>query len=263
MIKCLLDSLWEFALECRKNFETTGVLNILYQDTHLIAIHKPAGLLVHRTSLDKYETEFALQRLRDQIGQIVYPIHRLDKPTSGVLLFALNSEIARLMNEQFKAHAVEKEYIAIVRGILKEDIDLNYALKEEKDRVSDKLARKDTPPQEARTLFSGISTCEIPVQIDKYPTARYSLIKALPKTGRKHQIRRHLRHLNHPIIGDVEHGAGKHNKYFFDTFQKRRMFLACTSLKFNHPHSNKEVLIQDSLDEHYAKVVNQLFRVSL
>lgn len=238
-------------------------LNILYQDDQLVAIHKPAGLLVHRTSLDKYETEFAMQKLRDQINKIIYPIHRLDKPTSGVLVFALDPETARLMNEQFKEQKIAKEYVAIVRGFFKDSVDLNYPLKEEKDRISDKKARKDALPQEAHTFFYNLASCELPVCIDKYPTSRYSLVKAHPKTGRKHQIRRHLRHLNHPIIGDVEHGSGKHNKYFFDTYQKRRMYLACTEMKFTHPVSKEIVSIKDCLDEQFQSVVDQLFRVSL
>jgi len=93
-------------------------LEILYQDEYLIAINKPSGLLVHKSPIDKHETRFALQELRDQIGQYVYPVHRLDKPTSGVLLFALDREIAKSMSQYFRNNLVHKEYTAIVSVVI-------------------------------------------------------------------------------------------------------------------------------------------------
>ncbi len=151
------------------------MLEILYQDRYLVAINKPSGLLVHKSPIDKKETRFALQLVRDQIGEFVYPIHRLDKPTSGVLIFALSSEVAKLMSDIFKSHKIEKEYIAVVRGYTKNSELIDYDLK----------------------LLLDKKAVELPFAVSRYPVARYSLIKLLPQTGRKHQLRRHLKHIFH------------------------------------------------------------------
>ena len=158
-------------------------LEILYQDEYLVAINKPSGLLVHRSEIDRHETAFALQLVRNQIGQRVYPVHRLDKPTSGVLLFALNSETASLMVEQWRQRDVEKRYLAITRGYMPEHVHLDHAM----SPPVDKHARNERvkPPQEAITDFRCLAKAEIPVEIDKYPQSRYSLTEAMPKTGRK------------------------------------------------------------------------------
>ena len=125
-------------------------LTILYRDENYIAIDKPSGLLVHRSFLDKHETQFAMQMLRDQIGQHVLPVHRLDRPTSGVLLFALSSEAARDMNQLFIDGQIEKRYLALVRGFLNESIFLDKPLKEELDKIADKFADQNKAPQDAQ-----------------------------------------------------------------------------------------------------------------
>lgn len=127
-------------------------LNLLYQDEYLVAVNKPAGMLVHRSWLDRHETQFVMQTLRDQIGQHVFPIHRLDRPTSGVLLFALNGEIAKLLCEQFEQKQVEKSYLAVVRGYLKEQGRIDYPLKVQLDKIADKFAQQDKAPQDANGL---------------------------------------------------------------------------------------------------------------
>lgn len=131
-------------------------LDILYRDDELIAINKPAGMLVHRSWLDKAETLFAMQTLRDQINQHVFPIHRLDRPTSGVLLFALNSEMARLMSEQFEQHKVEKEYLAIVRGYIAEKGEIDYPLKVILDKIADKFSQPKAA-QQAVTFYQNLA----------------------------------------------------------------------------------------------------------
>ncbi len=189
-------------------------LPIIYQDKYLVAINKPSGLLVHRSMIDRHETRFAMQMVRDQIGQRVYPLHRLDKPTSGVLLFALSPEVAKLAGEQFQQHSVSKSYLAIVRGVTDEKGLIDHALREQLDKITDRKAQKDKPAQDAITHYRRLADIELPVCIDRYPTSRYSLLQLTPETGRKHQIRRHLKHISHPIIGDAKHGKGKHNRYF-------------------------------------------------
>jgi len=155
-------------------------LEILYQDAYLVAINKPSGLLVHKSPIDKHETRFALQELRDQIGQYVYPVHRLDKPTSGVLLFALSAEIAQMMSLLFRSSEVKKEYIAIVRGYIEEQGLIDYPLKQMLDTKEQKKLGITKEEQEAKTAFKRLAIVELPYAVSRYPVARYSLVKLFP-----------------------------------------------------------------------------------
>lgn len=219
--------------------EVKAPLEILYQDQWLVAVNKPAGMLVHRSFLDKHETEFVMLRLRDQIGQHVFPLHRLDRPTSGVLLFGLSSEIARVMGEQ--QHQWQKTYLAVVRGHLKEALFLDYALKEQRDAIADKFVRAEKAAQSAQTAIWPLQHVELPFAVGRYATARYSLLALQPLTGRKHQLRRHCEHLFHPIVGDTTHGDGKHNQLFRQQFFCTRLLLHATHLSFFHPVSGQIV----------------------
>lgn len=220
------------------------MLEILYRDEHLVAINKPSGLLVHRSLIDRHETQFAIQQTRDQIGQKVYPVHRLDKPTSGVLLFALDSDTARLLTEQFTAGQVQKTYLAIVRGYAEENGIIDYPLKEQLDKIADADANPDKPAQEAITHYRRIATVEFPLAVGRYTTARYSMLELQPKTGRKHQLRRHMKHIFHPIVGDTTHGDGKHNALFREKFGCHRLLLHASSLQLQHPHQNTNLTIK-------------------
>ena len=229
-------------------------LEILYQDEHLVAINKPAGLLVHRSWLDKGETQFAMQMTRDQIGQHVYTVHRLDRPTSGVLLFALDSDTARRLTDAFAEHRMQKTYLALVRGWAPLGHFLDYPLKEKLDRIADKFADQDKPAQPAKTHFRCLERIEVPHAVSaRHPTSRYSLVQCLPLTGRKHQIRRHLAHLRHPIVGDTSHGDGKHNRFFREQFGCDRLMLHHHQLAFRHPHSNEMLTIKAALDERWQQ----------
>jgi tRNA pseudouridine65 synthase len=235
-----------------------GELAILYQDENYVAINKPSGLLVHRSFLDKHETQFAMQMLRDQLGQHVFPVHRLDRPTSGVLLFALSSEAARDMNQLFIAGTINKRYLALVRGFAPESVFVDKPLKEELDKIADKFADQDKAAQPAQTQFNCLRQAVLPIAIGKYPTVRYSLVECLPKTGRKHQIRRHLNHLSFPIIGDVNHGDNQHNQFFREYFKLRRLMLFATELNFMHPYSNESITIKAPLGDAMLHVCKQL-----
>jgi tRNA pseudouridine65 synthase len=231
-------------------------LKILYQDDDLVAIHKPAGLLVHRSPIDKHETQFAVQITRDTIGQQVYPIHRLDKATSGLLLFALSSESARLLSEQLQAHQIQKTYHAIVRGwscngVI--DKDLIYR----KDKYGDQGKQSDQA-QTAVTEYQTIAQTQLNKPLGKFPSQRYSLLKLSPKTGRKHQIRRHLNHISHPIIGDVKYGDRHHNHLFHDWRGYHRLYLAATSLEFKHPKTQQTLKIESELQNDFAMTLNAL-----
>ncbi|WP_369982621.1 tRNA pseudouridine(65) synthase TruC [Thalassolituus sp.] len=228
-------------------------LDILYRDEYLVAINKPSGLLVHRSEIDRHETAFALQLVRNQLGQRVYPVHRLDKPTSGVLIFALSSEIASLMVEQWRERDIEKHYLAIVRGYMPEFTHLDYAMSPPVDKYAKHERIK--PPQEAITDFTSLAQVELPIEIDKYPQSRYSLLDCRPHTGRKHQIRRHLKHLSHPIIGDARYGKGRHSRYFRDHLDAPRLLLHARSLEFAHPVSGEMLRVVAAPD----RIMRQLF----
>ena len=211
------------------------VLEIVHHDHDLVVINKPSGLLVHRSKIDRHETRFALQMLRDQIGQHVFPVHRLDKPTSGLLAFALTPRVATLLSDQFARRDIAKQYLAVVRGYCPLQGEIDHALTQKHDRIADRQSRPDKPPQDALTLYRRLAQVEWPEAVDRYPQARYSLIELCPRTGRKHQLRRHMKHIGHPIIGDAKHGKGVHNRFFAERFDCSRLLLACTGLGFDHP----------------------------
>lgn len=210
------------------------ILPLLYQDEYLVAINKPSGLLVHRSEIDRHETRFAMQLLRDQIGQRVYPLHRLDKPTSGVLVFGLHADIARTLGEQFSQQRIQKRYLCVVRGVAPDSGHIDHPLTEELDR-SERRSRPDKGPQAACTDFRRLATIELPVTIERYPQSRYSLVLCQPHSGRKHQIRRHMKHISHPIIGDAKHGKGIHNRYFKEALNAGRLLLHAGELQCDHP----------------------------
>lgn len=229
-------------------------LDILYQDEYLIAVNKPAGMLVHRSWLDRHETQFVMQTLRDQIGQHVFPIHRLDRPTSGVLLFALNSEIAKLLCEQFEQKQVEKSYLAVVRGYLKELGRIDYPLKVQLDKIADKFAQQDKAPQEAITDYEGLNVVEMPYGVGRYQTSRYSLVRLIPHTGRKHQLRRHLKHIFHPILGDTQYGDLHQNRALTEHTGVHRLMLHAETLAFIHPITKNWLKITAPLDEQWQRL---------
>ena len=219
-------------------------LRILYRDEHLVVVHKPAGLLVHRSALARGEREFLLQRLRNRLGQRVYPVHRLDRPTSGAMLFALSPEIAACLGEAFAARRVAKRYLAVVRGIGPEAERLDYALREE----DGSRPKSEMPAMEAVTEVRRLDSVELPVRVDRYPRSRYSLMEARPLTGRRHQIRRHLSRRGYPIIGDAKHGKGNHNRFFAERLGAPRLLLAAVGLAFEHPVTGQPLGIECAPD---------------
>ncbi|MDO4697697.1 MAG: tRNA pseudouridine(65) synthase TruC [Pasteurellaceae bacterium] len=231
-------------------------LEILYRDDDLIAINKPAGMLVHRSWLDKHETQFAMQTLRDQIGQHVFPIHRLDRPTSGVLLFALNSEMARQMSEQFEHHQIQKSYLAVVRGYLLGEGRVDYPLKVQLDKIADKFSQAKEP-QPAITDYQSLAQVEMPYPAGKFATARYSLVQLFPQTGRKHQLRRHLKHLFHPIMGDTNYGDLHQNRALIANIGCDRLFLHANELRFTHPKNLQKIAIKAPLDQQWRQLFEQ------
>jgi len=232
-------------------------LQVLYQDEHFIVVNKPSGLLVHRSELDRRETRFALQIVRDQIGQRVYPVHRLDKPTSGVLLFALHAEAARKIMEQFQSNKVLKSYTAVVRGYADEQGHIDYPLKEELDKMTDRKAQRNKAAQAAVTQYRRLDRIELPFPVGRYTTTRYSLLSVTPHTGRKHQIRRHMKHIFHPIVGDTTHGDGRHNAFFRQQFDCHHLLLAATGLSLTHPYSGEQLSVTAMPDVSFMDIMER------
>jgi tRNA pseudouridine65 synthase len=222
-------------------------LEIIYQDEYLVAINKPNGLLVHRSKIAAQEDVFALQLLRDQIGQHVFPVHRLDRKTSGVLLFALDSQTASLLQDDFVDQKINKKYHAIVRGYFPGEVELDYALTNDRGKK-----------QEAVTVFETLKTTELDIPFGKHTTSRYSLIVAYPKTGRQHQIRKHCAHLNHPIIGDRPHGCNKQNKHFKEQWEMMTMLLHASELNLVHPVTKKAISLTTNFNPEFERMLKLL-----
>jgi len=221
------------------------MLDILYRDDHLIAINKPHGLLVHRSSIAADAEEFALQLLRDQVGLKVNPVHRLDRATGGVLLFALNKQAEITMQQQFSENKVYKKYLAIVRGYTPDNGEIDYPLRKENGAL-----------QEAFTAYTALKYAEIAVPFGKHETSRYSLIEIKPTTGRMHQIRKHLSHVFHPVIGDRTHGCNKQNKLFKENWNMTTLLLHAAQLKFTHPVTGIGITIEAPIQDEFNRMMN-------
>ena len=217
-------------------------INVIFEDEHYFAIDKPAGLLVHPSPIERRAPN-AVALIREQLGMKAYTVHRLDRPTSGVLIFAKSSEAANKLNICFAERRVQKTYLCVCRGYTEEQDVIDYPLKEIIDKVADKRANPNKPAKEAVSEYRRLGTVELPIPVSKYPAARYSLVEVKPKTGRKHQIRRHFKHIFHPLVGDTQHGDGKHNTLFREHFGLERLLLMATQLEFIHPFAQQAVVI--------------------
>lgn len=207
----------------------------------MVAVYKPAGWLVHRTGLDAGETRFVMQTLRDQLGQHVYPVHRLDKGTCGVLAMALDRLSARALGEAFATQQVKKRYLAFVRGWAPPSSAVDHAL-----RPDD--AAPGTPAQSAHTQITCLARLELPEASDaRHAQTRASLVLAEPATGRRHQIRRHLKHISHPIIGDATHGKGPLNRWWAQRLGMGRLWLHAWQLTLPHPQDGRPLTIDSGV----------------
>lgn len=232
---------------------TNNPLGLIYRDAHLLAVHKPAGLLVHRSPIDRHETEFALQYARElNEGEHVYPVHRLDRPTSGLLLFARDPETASVLGQAFMAGAVRKTYQAVVRGWTPESGVIDLPLR---DKAMDKRDTSEQVMREACTRYQRLATTELPVAIEGYASSRYSLVELYPETGRQHQLRRHLQHISHPIIGDTNYGRTRHNHFFAERFGAARLMLAATALSFQHPVTGEVMTLTAQPEASFQRVL--------
>ena len=231
---------------------------ILYEDEQLVAVAKPSGMFVHRSMADRSATEFVVQNVRDQLGSFVYPVHRLDRPTSGVLLLAKNPEAAAIYGNMFAARQIRKTYVALVRGYADDCGTVNRPLISDKARGNVEMHPLTILPQEAETEYRTLERFEAPFASGQHSTSRCTLIEAFPKTGRYHQIRRHLSGISHPIIGDAEHGDTKLNRQYQLHVGVTHLMLAATRVEFTHPLTGKQLAIECPPPESFAVVVRKL-----
>lgn len=228
-------------------------LPILYENADIIAINKPANMLVHRGEKASHGNQFVLQTLRDQIGQRLYPVHRLDKATSGVLVLAKSSAAAAQLIHCWQQ--TDKRYVAVVRGYTPPQLVVDQPLAMPRDRANPNW--QPGPEKPARTDVTTIAQIELPIAIDKYPSSRYSLVECALATGRKHQIRRHLRHIGHPILCDTRYGKNRHYHYFRDQFAVDRMLLHAHALTLPQGFGADNVTIRAPLDNTFSSVLRR------
>ena len=228
-------------------------LPLIYRDDHMVVVDKPANLLVHPSEIDRRETRSAMMILRDQLGQWVWPAHRLDRPTSGLLVFALDRDGARELAMAFQEQRVRKEYLAIVRGHPPLGGIIRHAL-----TVKDDLGSRrntDAEPQSALTLYHRLARATVDWAVDRrYPTSRYALVRCRPATGRRHQLRRHLKHISHPIIGDSSYGKGPHNRAFAEALGESRLYLHASDLRLNHPVTGTPITLSAPAPDAFLRV---------
>lgn len=225
------------------------MLEILYQDNALLAVNKPAGLAVHRSKMVANADTFLIDVLREQVGGTLYLAHRLDRATSGVLLVARSSEIAASLGEQFMSRDVRKHYLTVVRGWPEPTEGVvDYALPG---------SRETGPRRDARTAYRRLSTVEVSIALGRYPQQRYALVLAEPQTGRFRQIRKHLAHIHHPVIGDCQHGRSDHNRLYKQYFGCHRMLLHAWRLSFRHPIDGRPMLLEAPLDAAFQSLLQR------
>ena len=225
------------------------MLDILYLDDYLAIVNKPAGWLVHRTPLDKGETRFVLQTLRDQIGRHVWPVHRLDKGTSGVLLFALDADTARTLGQAFESgQGLQKTYRAVVRGWPADAGLIDHPLK----RMPDDMRTERTEVQPAQSRFATLRHFDLPLPQQGFASTRCAEVALAPLTGRRHQLRRHMKHIAHPIIGDATHGKGPLNRAVADLIGLQRLWLHAERLQMAHPVSGQALVIDSPTPDEWA-----------
>ena len=221
-------------------------LAVVHADDALAVVDKPAGLMVHDSALARGETDFAADRLREQFGRPIFLVHRLDRATSGCLLLAFDREVASALGKTLMARDVEKDYVAVCRGWPAEE---RFTIEHPLDGGPGKPVKKP-----ATTTFDTIATCELAMASEHFPTSRYALLRAHPLTGRFRQIRRHLKHVSHHLVGDTSHGDGRHNRAF-RMLGIHRMLLHARRLAFTHPVTNARIEARAPWDAEFAKAM--------
>jgi tRNA pseudouridine65 synthase len=225
--------------------------DVIYRDSGLLAVNKPPAVPVHGSRTLEDQPETVLSVLRKHEGVMVHAIHRLDRPVSGVNLFTVDKELLASMSAQFEQRLVLKTYLAVVRGWPEPDGVISHPLLPPRDE-----RKAGSAAREAVTRYERLATVETPFPVAPYSTSRYSLLALYPETGRRHQLRMHMKHISHHLIGDTSYGRGEHNRLFREQFKCRRLLLHSRSLEFLHPETGQPLTITAPLDESFSRVIN-------
>ncbi|HEY2516732.1 MAG TPA: pseudouridine synthase [Polyangiaceae bacterium] len=212
-------------------------IDLLFVDSAVVVANKPSGLLVHRGWAD--DDDVAMFRVRDQLGAHVHPVHRLDRGTSGALLFARTREAAAALGRDIEAGRMEKRYLALVRGTPPSEGIIDHPI----------------PRSEGAERVPAVTRFRL---LARSPIDRCSLVLAQPETGRLHQIRRHFHHLSHPIVGDVKHGSGEINRHYRAQYGLHRLALHASSLAFDHPVTGERIVANAPLPSDFADALRAL-----
>lgn len=226
--------------------EPAAGIEIVFEDDSVLAVNKPAGLLVHRSAIASDETDFLLDRLQRQVGPGLMLAHRLDRATSGLVVLAKSRDAAAELGKQFMARSVRKRYLAVVRGWPEAEGVIDYPLPDVRER---------SPRKAALTRWRVLATTTVPIALGKYPEQRYALLDVAPETGRYRQIRKHLHHVSYHVIGDTSHGRGDHNRLWRQHFGVHRMLLHAWRLELVHPASGAPLLLRAPVDAAWQGVL--------
>lgn len=230
-------------MDYREKGADAAALPVLYADAQIAVVNKPAGVMAHDSKLARGETDFVADRLRVQFGKPIFLIHRLDRATSGCLLVAFDRDSASTLGKVLMSREVEKDYLAICRGWPEPDFVVDHPL----DGGPGKPEKKPS-----LTRFMRLATGELPLPSGEFETSRYALLRCQPETGRFRQIRRHLKHAFHHLIGDTSHGDGRHNRHF-RMQGVHRMLLHAVRLSFPHPLTGERIEAVAPLDAEFRK----------
>lgn len=233
-------------------------LEIVFEDDWLIGVNKPAGLLVHPSWITAPDEPTLMGLLKAHTGAPkLHTIHRLDRATSGIILVGKTLEATQDIQAQFLQRSIQKTYLASVRGWTEDAERIDYPLVPKRDKFAEPMAKENPEPKEAVSAYRTLGRVELDIPIGRYPKARYSLVEVKPKTGRKHQIRRHMKHILHPIVGDTKYGEGRHNRLFREHFDLHRLLLMATELEFEHPVTKQTVKLSAAVDSQVDELFTQ------
>lgn len=228
--------------------DTVAAITVVHEDADLLAVDKPAGLAVHRSKMVARDDDYLMDRLRARIGGDLFLVNRLDRATSGLVLLARSRDVARALGEQLMSRSVDKTYLAVVRGWPAESGEIDYPLT---------VGGMKGERKPSLTRWRRLATVEVPIALGRYPQQRYSLLALSPLSGRYRQLRRHLHHIHHPIIGDSTLGRGEHNRLFREHFGSHRMLLHAWRLTLVHPSSGQTLSLEAEPDATWRQLLQR------
>lgn len=226
------------------------MLSILFEDPYILAILKPNNMLVHHSAManNKLEEKSMVQLLQIQLNKKLYPLHRLDRKTSGIILFAKEKENIKAFQELFINNEIQKTYYGLVRGFIPESGKIDSPVK----------GRDANKHKDALTYFERLETFEVPIKVGPYNSSRYSIVKLTPKTGRLHQLRIHMNKISHPLIGDPKYGDRFHNRMFEEKFYNEAMFLHAKTLEFKHPFTEEKLVLKADFPTNWTRIITEI-----